>query len=247
MAIVWIGNTMIYAITSKRPAIAMIELIFALVIMGITLMSAPMLINRSINSNTVALQQEAIAATAAQISLIMTHAWDESTVGSLAVATMADTSEEDDNLTNRVLANMSRNYDPTPNTIKATAHTALDLEAGGNIDDVDDFNGKTAKLTLFLAENAAFTSNEGDYIDTQVNLTSTIQYASDNAVYAAAPVVFNNPFQNNAPGGSTNIKLINVTLNSIRQNVAEVSDKNISLSAFVCNIGVANELPIVIN
>ncbi|KIM02463.1 MAG: hypothetical protein KN64_14980 [Sulfurovum sp. AS07-7] len=61
-----------------KNGIAMIELIFAIVIIGVTLMSAPMLINQSINSSNIAMQQEAITATASHNGMILTKYWDES-------------------------------------------------------------------------------------------------------------------------------------------------------------------------
>lgn len=60
-----------------KNGIAMIELIFAIVIIGVTLMSAPMLINQSINSSNIAMQQEAITATASHNGMILTKYWDE--------------------------------------------------------------------------------------------------------------------------------------------------------------------------
>ena len=56
-------------IRTKR-GIAMIELIFALVIMGIVLLSAPILIQQSIKSGNVAIQQEAITAAATQTDVL---------------------------------------------------------------------------------------------------------------------------------------------------------------------------------
>jgi len=64
-------------IVKRKKAIAMIELIFALVIMGIVLMSAPMLIQQSVKSSNIALQQEAIVAAASQTSIILSMHWDE--------------------------------------------------------------------------------------------------------------------------------------------------------------------------
>ena len=61
----------------SKKAIAMIELIFALVIIGIVLMSAPMLIQQSIKSSNVALQQEAIVAAASQTAIVLSMHWDE--------------------------------------------------------------------------------------------------------------------------------------------------------------------------
>jgi len=67
----------LYKKVPLRPAIAMIELIFAIVIIGITLLSAPMIISQSVQSINTNLKQEAIAAAASQISLILTYPWDE--------------------------------------------------------------------------------------------------------------------------------------------------------------------------
>ena len=75
----------------QRKAIAMIELIFAIVIMGIALMSAPTLISVSSKSTYTALQQESITAAVSQINMIMTGAWDEmdtnSTIGEPVLST----------------------------------------------------------------------------------------------------------------------------------------------------------------
>ena len=68
----------LHTITVKnRKAIAMIELIFAIVIVGIALLSVPNLIYRATESGYTAMQQEAIAAAASDISLILTKRWDE--------------------------------------------------------------------------------------------------------------------------------------------------------------------------
>ncbi len=64
-------------IKKSKSGIAMVELIFALVIIGIVLLSAPMLIQQSIRSGNIALQQEAIAAAAAQTSIVLSMHWDE--------------------------------------------------------------------------------------------------------------------------------------------------------------------------
>ena len=63
-----------------RPAIAMLELIFAIVIMGIVLMSAPRLISTAAKSGYVAIQQEGINEAASQLNMIMGYQWDENDV-----------------------------------------------------------------------------------------------------------------------------------------------------------------------
>ena len=58
-------------IFKNRKAVAMIELIFAIVIMGFALMSIPNLLALSANSGYTSLQQEAIATASADISLLL--------------------------------------------------------------------------------------------------------------------------------------------------------------------------------
>jgi len=69
-----------YFLNTQRKAIAMIELIFAIVIMGIVLLGIPNLVNVSTSSGFTSLQQEAIATASSQINLIMTKNWDEDLV-----------------------------------------------------------------------------------------------------------------------------------------------------------------------
>ncbi len=70
-------TVMMQHIQIKRPAIAMIELIFAIVIMGIVLMSAPMLISVATKSGYVAILQEAIHEASSQVNMIAGYHWDE--------------------------------------------------------------------------------------------------------------------------------------------------------------------------
>lgn len=219
----------------------MIELIFAIVIIGITLLSAPLILTRSIQSSHTAMQQEAISAAASQIGLILTQAWDEQdsngSFGILRVSVVGDNELAHGTRDSNGTLNMRRAYHP--GLPQATAANALGFELSDkNIsDDVDDFNALVQKLTLYTAgETADLKKNEGEYIDKQFQMTNTVRYANDNKNYANDPIVLNNPFQTAAD--TTNIKIINVRLRSTENpNTVEELQKNISLSAFVCNIG----------
>ena len=218
---------------NMRPAIAMIELIFAIVIIGITLMSAPQIMSVSIQSSNIAMQQEAIAAASAQISLVLTRHWDEqdsnSTTGygALQVASRA----------NRVLNdfNMSRRYNVGAFS-QATALGNFGTDAGDSAipDDIDDFNAQVQQLQLYAGETASLSNNEGEYIDAEgIYTTTTITYGDDSTNYASSAVTFNNPFK--VLGTSSNIKLITVRLQTSRTE--EELQKDISLHAFSCNVG----------
>jgi len=229
-----------------RDAVAMIELIFALLIMAIVLMSVPRLISTATKSSFVALQQESINEAASHINMIMGYHWDENTTDEryldpiLTVSATGDT-----NLSYKVLNSWrigtpkesSRSFirqDGTSNIV-ATAPSKLGMEAGEpHEDDVDDFIGD---YTLI---NEGVTTS--DVADKNINVATSVSYALDSPSGTTGPydttggdrqISFNDLTDTNA--GSTNIKHISVTLTST-SNVSEF-EKSIVLHAFVCNIG----------
>lgn len=224
-----------------RPAIAMIELIFAIVVIGITLLSAPLVLNQSIQSSAVAIQQEAIAAAGSQISLILTQNWDESASDQangfniLNVANgniVLDNGVRDLNGTysTRVFNTVVGFTDATPSVSLGKEETAAFLN-----DDIDDFNGEVHDLTLYAGETVGIDENKGEYIDQSITMTNIIRYGDDTGInFGNDPLVFNNPF--NTSAGSTNIKLVSVQLTST--SGVEEYTKTITLSAFACNIGI---------
>jgi hypothetical protein len=89
-----------------------------------------------------------------------------------------------------------------------------------------------------------YATAQGDYLDQNITVTSNVYYGNDLPQKADGTpssggydknIDFSNPFRT-ITAGTTNIKLITVTLTSTNP-VAEISDKNIFLSAFMCNIG----------
>ena len=220
-----------------RPAVAMIELIFAMVIIGITLMSAPGIISVSSKSSNVAIQQEAIAAASSQISLVMTRNWDErdsnatTGYGILQVASQGDRNMSAYN--NTRFYNGNAGY--TQATLKASFTTDSD---NGTPDDVDDFNAQKIYLQLYAGEQASLSNNEGEYIDKDgIYTTTTVGYGDDTAAYTNASITLNNPFKASV-STSSNIKTIRVRLQTDTSDV-ELS-KDVSLYAFSCNIGTPN-------
>ncbi len=81
-----------------RPAIAMVELIFAIVIIGIALLSAPMLISTAAKSGYVAMQQEGINEAATKVNMIMGYHWDENNVDESFLAPILNTNNGDSSL-----------------------------------------------------------------------------------------------------------------------------------------------------
>lgn len=227
-----------------KKGIAMIELIFALVIIGIVLLSAPMLIQQSINSGYVALQQEAIAAIASHTEMLLSKHWDE----------------EDANSTDEIAPIITLNSQQLPSPFnfggfkKILPHRSYKI--GGNsiyaspigsdinetshdsYDDIDDYHNKDFNLTIF--NNEVTTAGEGDYVDINITINTIVTFAKDRTKtnnFNNPIVEVNNIYLNRDLGGvESNIKFIKTNLITKNSIIPEL-EKNITLSAFSCNIG----------
>ncbi len=226
-----------------RPAIAMIELIFAIVIMGIILMSAPMLISTAAKSGYVAIQQEAINEAASRVNMIMGYHWDENSADETVldpilqtaspVTYLAESTYIDGNGTGRRMGTPLESYRSfvRPDGSRLTATAAGTLGNDGIENDIDDFIG-----TIGL--NLAGTGTGANYIEKNVTIVTDIAYitdATDAATYAANTINFDANFAQTS-ATTTNIKRISTILTSDADSPDEL-EKEITLHAFSCNIG----------
>jgi len=215
-----------------RPAVAMVELIFAIVVMGIALMSAPMLISTAASTTSVALQQEGINEAASRINMILTYAWDQNDVNDSCVPPLLHVNSGDDEL-NMASGSVRRAGVPletNSHTFKcgAAEFNASNLVVDGS-DDIDDFEGNSS----LIVDSSG--SGGKDYIEqTTISMATTVSYINDNASYNSQTLTY-------VPGAAltgtntSNIKQIQVTLTS-SSSASELS-KTIVLKAFSCNIG----------
>ncbi|WP_289412568.1 type II secretion system protein [Sulfurovum zhangzhouensis] len=232
-----------------RKAIAMIELIFAIVILGIVLMSAPMLISTATQSSYVSLQQEGIASASAEIGMILTHQWDEGDTDNTRTASVlvtngnADLNQEINGTipTGRragTPSSSSRRFtDSLGGAIDATSPANLGSE-GGDMDDIDDF---ITAATAALQDVESTSTLTGDILDKDITVAVNVRYLNDNpggSSYAGSSntLTYNLPFANgNAALGSSNIKQVQVRIENA--STEEALQKDIVLNAFSCNIG----------
>jgi len=217
-----------------RAAIAMIELIFAIVIMGIILLSAPMLITQSTKSNKVVFQQESISILASHTGALMTYFWDEANVGNNAILTTTDGNPSLDGNTTRPVTSRQRQ----PNSLlHAATFMGSDTDALGlptGINDIDDFHNVSRTLKLELGSAKGIVT-EGEYIDTNISIHTVVSYGKDTGPNGAnTDIIFSNPFSA-FPGTTSNIKRIQATLSTTA--TATELNKTIVLNAFMCNIG----------
>ena len=97
-----------------RKASSMIELVIAIVVMGIAVMTLPMMLERTQANNAFAMQQEAILAAKTQIGDIITFPWDENSLSTTSnVVAVLDTDSVG-------------NYQREVNTTRRVGHVAQD-------------------------------------------------------------------------------------------------------------------------
>lgn len=217
-----------------RPGIAMVELIFSIVIMGIVMMSAPMLLSTASKSSTVALQQEGIHQAVSRLNMILTYSWDQndtndSCISPTLIVDSGDSELEDYNSSGRRIGvpKDSQSHTFLCGSEELKASETLGIE-GTTKDDIDDF-GDTS-LTL----DTSGSGSDDDYIETAtVSIATSVSYVSDSANYNSKEFSYN--FPKASVANSSNIKRLQVKLTST-SGVDEL-EKNIVMDAFSCNIG----------
>lgn len=217
-------------ISIQRKAIAMIELIFAIVVMSFVLLSIPNLLKVASDSGYVALQQESIAVSSSHLNLLLGKYWDENNV---VDAHILSTSHGDGSLVLRAGTKKRTTIADAPVSAQLPA-TAIGAE-GEPLGDIDDAHGTLMHLRAFT--NTAV--ERGNIIDQNIRLVTTVQYMTDSAsadYNTSTSLVYNiNPSAISEPPGTSNIKFISATLTT--DNPLDELNKTIVLNAFSSNIG----------
>jgi len=203
-----------------RKASSMIELVIAIVIMGIAVMTLPLMLERVQANNAFAMQQEAILAAKTQLGDMITYPWDENSLKNNVVA---------------VLDTQSASYQREVNTTRRIGHVKQDKRrkffnnttnasvigtATNNIIDIADFDTDVAELNKLNAADADFAGTLDYRFD--FNMTTSVRYINDNPV--------NFVFSDANISTTSNIKMITVTLQG--DNIS-----TFKLRAYSSNIG----------
>ena len=229
-----------------RNGIALIELIFAMVIIAITLLAVPNLMQTTKKSAKSVISQESISNAASYMNMIMSTFWDENCTDPKYENPILYVQKQDPNLQEQSSGGAllghrvgsafttSRRFRNNLSAKHLDASKLLRQEVNdGEADDIDDFNGKTTKLI----QREVASVQTGEYKDTTITLNTKVNYidgSADNG-FDKQTVTFNNPFSNTKiENRTTNIKSITLTLKSQNE-----PDKKIVLRAFSCNIGSA--------
>jgi hypothetical protein len=223
-----------------RKAVAMIELIFAIVVMGIAMLAIPMITSQSAKGSESAMMQESVSEVASNINVVLAKYWDEGNTGAGQQEVISSTNSANFASRNGLFGgyNGRTTVGQTPATNVVTNTVADDPDGS---DDISDFNGQTINLNVYQAQ--ANSVSNGDYIDKAISMTTTVTFAPDSVVIAGNTLTYNfNPDSAIVSAGSSNIKRVNVLLTTT--NTAQVSQngqmnnlKRIQLNGFSCNIG----------
>ena len=218
----------------------MIELIFALVIMGIVFVTLPViLLNESTNVER-NLMQEAIFASATKISQILTYSWDENSAPDTAVLAAANVVEvtstglldrnSSDFRVGHVQEPLHRRMTPA---LAVRSATAIGTDVGDILpDDIDDFDDANPVDLTSLTGAPGYKR--------AYRVTTTVSYVDDynfrNATSYASGTIDFTFGTNEVVGTTTNLKMIEI---STDQNNSDgwSADPILVLRSYSANIG----------
>lgn len=226
----------------NRKAIAMIELIFALVVMGIAMLAIPIITSQSTKGSESAMMQESISQVAANMNVVLAKYWDDANTNSNNERVILKTDSNNFKTRAGLITDTKTriNYDQLSVAPADASNVVSDSTADPEgSDDMSDFNGK--KITLSVYDEAQKNkSYEGDYIDKDISLTTTVTFAPDDVTVTGDTLTYNfdpKVSPTTIPAGSSNIKRVNVLLETTNANLKDI--KKIQLNGFSCNIGAA--------
>lgn len=214
-----------------RKAASMLEMVIAIVVMGIAVSALPLILTQSQNSHALALQQEAILATKAKLGYILAYEWDANSYDANAsisrvLDTTASTAAHDafdvNSTSTRRVGHINADKRRRLFDVGHAQKNAINLIDNGYTD-IDDFNAKDENITI--------TPNNEDYIFT-INLHSNVTYIDDgigsgtNYDSNVTAFTFDKDTYTTNP---TNIKMVTVTTTG--------NNMNIVMRAFASNIG----------
>jgi len=212
-------------VVSIRAAFTMIELIFAIIVIAITVVSLPMMTQVTAKGVEANIDQEAIFATSAKMMQILSFAWDKNSID-------ANVSRSRDYAKVIDITHLNNVYGRKNETTKA-----LDTNSTFRIGHVREglhrrfFDNNEIIVAgvgiedQSAVENISGFDNDGYKFD--MTLTPTIKYVNNDAIID--PFVFNTAYSANSGTTPTNIKLIEIS--------TTINNDLVLLRAYAANIG----------
>lgn len=220
-----------------KKAFSLIELIVAIVIIGLAISTFPMFIYQSNENNLLALQQEAIMNAKTQMLKILAYDWDKNSYYFLDQKHyILETTNGDEELKNaHGLTGLSGRRGLKSATLSSEI-SASPIHFFPTQRGIEDFDGLSVKL------RASIDAKQFDYLFQNITIKSSINYVNDASLsgYDGVNSGGENILRYNFSTTNTllktqtsNIKLISV------QSLIKIDDKiqKITFHAYACNIG----------
>jgi len=214
----------------SRPAFTMIELIFAIVIIAISILGMPVLLQTTAESQEDSMFQEGIMLTSEAVSQALSFQWDPQSsllgAGTMTASAVLNTGG-DPELEVRV-GDFRVGHFPEKLRRKTTPASAP-RNASAIANGTPSISGQDNVVDNIGLVNAV------DGFKKQWNVTTRVFYVNDAAAYNAGPAIVGFNFSTvPVAGGTTNIKMVQVTATDTTPGSA---GDQIQITSYACNIG----------
>lgn len=222
----------------KRSGFSLIELILAIVIIAISVMTIPLMLSQSVKSSSFALTQESILAARTKMGNILSYEWDPNSSDSNSSDTtirVLDVINGDGDLNRTAIYDLDIN--------RRIGHIVVNKRRRmfeGNLTNRSFPSADVSlspKVSINNFHNESITMLSGGSLDyvRDFNMTTSIAYLDDNATYSNQSIndfVFDitNNLSITDINKSTNIKMIEIFVQSR-------DGEDFRFRAFSCNIG----------
>lgn len=211
-----------------RRGVSMIELIFAIVVMGISIMTIPAMLTQSSSAILVSTQQEAILAGSTKMGNILSHSWDINQTDGVRNGGYAKVIRATDG---------DSELDINATTFRRVGHFQGDKRRRAYQDflatDASINNTGNTHLGSFAGTDYQLVdaNGSGDYIR-EYETNTTVFFIDDSAAYSDVNLSFNFSDSDVGDTNPTNIKFVNMIVTS-----PDDSDVKVRLFSFSSNIG----------
>ncbi|NWF66218.1 MAG: hypothetical protein HXX81_01995 [Campylobacterales bacterium] len=203
----------------------MIELIFSIVIIGISVISLPMIMFSGMKSSEHAFKQEAILAAVTKMENILGYPWDKNLTYGNSDKILDIVDNTDKNISfDRGADNFRIGIFQTSDTTNIRKFhedknysSDIPLSYQEPFKGVEDFNKLEQSLVIVAG------TSENDYIKKDINISVSVYYTKD-----ISSTVFKTDL--NLSNNKTNMKVVEILIKDDGKNI-------IKLKSFVCNIG----------
>jgi len=216
-----------------RNAFTMIELLFAIVIISITMLTLPMMMQIDAGNQEDALAQEGIILTSTKIAQVLTFPWDPVSSPGGAIMTLSqvlDTANGDADLT-RVAGTDFRLGHVTEKLRRRLSPVSAPRTAsviGGNVVPETSINDFNADVDNIGGAGGTYAYKK------QWRLNTTVTYVDDTATYSDNNVAYDLPIVGVA--NPTNIKMVTVLATDVTPGIPGVP-RQVRLRSYSSNIG----------